>query len=65
MAVDASLVRPELFAKAALENASNGVNGDPTLSSAALGQLGVDATVAATVAAIRKAVATGDNRLKR
>ena len=34
---------------------SDGVRGDPRRSSAEVGQLGVDAIVAATVAAIRKA----------
>jgi creatinine amidohydrolase/Fe(II)-dependent formamide hydrolase-like protein len=34
---------------------ATGITGDPRQSSAALGQLGVDQIVAATVAAIRKA----------
>jgi creatinine amidohydrolase len=34
-----------------------GVNGDPSRASAALGQLGVDLIVAKTLAAIRQAVA--------
>ena len=57
MAIDPSLVRPELFAQAAAEGRSDGTNGDPRASSAALGQLGVDAVVQQSVAAIRKAVA--------
>ncbi len=56
MAIDASMVKPELFAQAAREGRSGGTNGDPRPSSAALGQLGVDAVVHQTVAAIRAAV---------
>ncbi|MEO8858419.1 MAG: creatininase family protein [Burkholderiaceae bacterium] len=56
MAIDPSLVRPELFAQAAAEGRSDGTNGDPRASSAALGQLGVDAVVQQSVSAIRKAV---------
>ncbi len=36
---------------------ANGVNGDPRAATAALGQLGIDAMVAASVSEIRKAVA--------
>ena len=56
MALEPSLVKPELFAAAAQEGRAGGVNGDPRPSSAALGQLGVDAIVQQTVAAIRNAV---------
>ena len=56
MAVDPSLVRPDLFAQAAAKGRSDGTNGDPRASSAALGQLGVDAVVPESVAGIRKAV---------
>ncbi len=57
MAIDPALVRPELFATAAREGRAAGAHGDPRPSSAALGQLGVDAVVQQTVAAIRSAVA--------
>ena len=57
MAIDPSMVKPELFAQAAREGRAGGTNGDPRPSSAALGQLGVDAIVQQTVAAIRSAVA--------
>ncbi len=56
MAVDASLVKPELFAQAAREGRSGGTEGDPRPSSALLGQLGVDAIVQQTAVAIRNAV---------
>ena len=58
MAVDPSLVRPDLFAQAAAKGRSDGTNGDPRASSAALGQLGVDVVVQQSVAAIRKAVSS-------
>ena len=51
MALDPSLVRADRLAP------GEGVNGDPTRASAALGQLGVDLIVANTVAAIRSAIA--------
>ena len=57
LAIDPTLVKPELFAQAAREGHAGGTNGDPRPSSAALGQLGVDAVVQQTVAAIRKAEA--------
>ena len=57
MAIDPSMVRPELFAQAAREGRAGGVNGDPRPSSAALGQIGVAAIIQQTVAAIRSAVA--------
>lgn len=56
MAIDPSLVKPGLFGQAAREGRTGGTNGDPRPSSAALGQLGVDAVVLQTVAAIRGAV---------
>jgi creatinine amidohydrolase len=57
MAIDPSMVKPELFAQAAREGRAGGVIGDPRPSSAALGQLGVDVIVQQSVAAIRAAVA--------
>ena len=56
MAIDPSMVKPELFAQAAREGHAGGTNGDPRPSSAALGQLGVDAVVHQTLIAIRAAV---------
>jgi len=53
MAVDPSMVRADRLASAAGEG--SGVAGDPGKSSAALGQIGVEQIVDATVAAIRKA----------
>lgn len=55
MAIDAELVRPKNIPRAAQEGKAVGVAGDPSASSAALGQLGVDLIVAKTVAAIRAA----------
>lgn len=55
MAVDAQLVRPKNLLRAAQEGKAAGVAGDPSASSAALGQLGVDLIVVKTVAAIRAA----------
>lgn len=57
MATDPSMVKPELFAQAAREGRLGGTNGDPRPSTAALGQLGVDAVIQQTVAAIRADVA--------
>jgi creatinine amidohydrolase len=57
MALDSALVRPEQLAAAAQGGAAAGVEGDPRLASAALGQLGVDLIVERTVAAIRQAMA--------
>ena len=54
-AVDPSLVRRDKLAAGATGGAAEGVTGDPRRSSAELGQLGVDAIVAATVEAIRRA----------
>ncbi len=56
MAIDPTLVRPELFAQAASAGRAGGTGGDPRPSSAALGQLGVEAVVQQTVAAIRNAL---------
>jgi len=55
LALDPSLVRSDRVAASAPDQA--GVHGDPRRSSAALGKAGVDAIVAQSVAAIRKAVA--------
>ena len=54
MAIDASLVKPERFADAARLGKSGGVAGDPRASTAANGQLGVDAVVKISVEAIKK-----------
>ncbi|HTZ34462.1 MAG TPA: creatininase family protein [Stellaceae bacterium] len=54
LAVDPRLVRMDRLKSTA---DANGVSGDPAQSSAALGQLAVDAIVAESVAAIRKAEA--------
>ena len=54
MAIDASLVKPERFAESAKLGKSAGVAGDPRPSSAANGQLGVDAIVKITVEAVKK-----------
>lgn len=50
MGTDPSLVRADLLGET---KPGDGVHGDPTYSSVALGQLGVDLVVARTVAAIR------------
>jgi creatinine amidohydrolase len=52
LAIDPSLVRGDRLAG---HGAADGTQGDPSASSAALGQLGVDLIVSQTVAAIRKA----------
>jgi creatinine amidohydrolase len=57
LALDPRLVRPEQFAAAAQAGSRAGVSGDPRRASAELGQMGVDAIVAASVTAIRQAVA--------
>ena len=54
LALEPSLVRPERFAQAAHEGKAGGTGGDPRASSAALGQLGVDAVVAQSVQKIRQ-----------
>jgi creatinine amidohydrolase/Fe(II)-dependent formamide hydrolase-like protein len=57
LAIDPALVRAERMRSADAVAKGNGVAGDPRRSSAELGQLGVDAIVARSVAAIREAVA--------
>lgn len=57
LAVDSRLVRTDRLRSGAKLGSADGVYGDPRRSSAELGQLGVDAIVARTVDAIRKAVA--------
>ena len=54
-AIDPALVRRDKLAAGAAGGAAEGVTGDPRRSSAELGQLGVDAIVAATVEAIKRA----------
>lgn len=56
MAIDPSGVRADLLATSALEGTRTGTAGDPRASTAALGQLGIDAVVAESVAAIKAAV---------
>ena len=56
MAVDPNGVRADLLAAAAREGVSTGTSGDPRAATAALGQLGVDAMVSESVAAIKAAV---------
>jgi creatinine amidohydrolase len=56
MAIAPSGVRADLFATSAREGTSTGTAGDPRAATAALGQLGVDAVVAESVAAIKAAV---------
>lgn len=55
MAIEPALVKPERFVQAAREGLSSGTQGDPRASTAANGQLGVDAVVKITVDAIKKA----------
>jgi creatinine amidohydrolase len=57
MAIDPALVRRDKLGSSATLGSAEGVVGDPRRSSAELGQLGVDAIVAATVDAIRHATA--------
>ena len=57
LAVDPGLVRTERLASGAKSGPAEGVYGDPRRSTAELGQLGVDAIVATTVDAIRRATA--------
>ncbi|MGA8033230.1 MAG: creatininase family protein [Casimicrobiaceae bacterium] len=57
LALDPKLVRMDVLRAGKDLDAAHGVYGDPRRSSAALGELGVDAIVAKTVAAIRQAVA--------
>jgi len=56
MAIDPRLVRADRLASAGAGGRADGVYGDPRRASAELGQVGVDAIVAETVAAIRRAV---------
>ena len=58
MAIDSTMVRPERFAEAARGGGRGGTLGDPRASSAANGQLGVDAVVKIASEAIKKAVAS-------
>ena len=58
MALDPSMIRNDQLAVAAHEGTATGTRGDPRASTAALGQIGVDAVVSQAVAAIRSAVAT-------
>jgi creatinine amidohydrolase/Fe(II)-dependent formamide hydrolase-like protein len=53
LATDPALVNPADYAAAAQGAPANGVVGDPQAATAALGRLGTDAVVNATVAAIR------------
>ena len=55
LALAPGMVRADRLATAPKPTASDGVTGDPRRANAAVGQLGVDAIVAATVTAIRKA----------
>ncbi len=57
MAVDPRLVRIERLQSGEAAGRADGVYGDPRRSSAELGKLGVDAIVAASVSAIRRATA--------
>ena len=57
LAIDPALVRTEKLATGAKPGPADGVRGDPRRATAELGQLGVDAIVAATVDAIRRATA--------
>lgn len=57
LALDPSLVRADRLVSGAGLDRAHGVYGDPRRASAELGQLGIDAVVTQTVAAIRKAVA--------
>jgi creatinine amidohydrolase len=56
MAVDPSMVKPEKFAEAAKTGRAGGTLGDPRAATAALGQIGLDATVKMSVLAIQKAM---------
>lgn len=55
IAVAPQMVKPALLATAAAQGKAGGAGGDPRMATAALGQLGVDAIVSQTVAAIRTA----------
>lgn len=56
MATAPGMVKADQFAEAAKTGKAGGTNGDPRAASAELGQLGVDAIVSQTTAAIRRAV---------
>jgi creatinine amidohydrolase len=56
LAIDPSTVKPEKFAESANLGRPGGTLGDPRPASAALGQLGLDATVKMSVLAIQKAI---------
>ena len=56
MAVDPTMVRPSLFAKGAMGGPAQGVYGDPTRSSVALGQAGLQLIIDQSVQAIQSAV---------
>lgn len=56
LATDATLVRADQLTSAAQGAPANGVVGDPRPATAALGRLGTEPIVTATVAAIRRAV---------
>jgi len=53
MAVDAALVRPEAFERAAAGGVGVGVHGDPRRANAELGRVGLDLVVETSVARIR------------
>jgi creatinine amidohydrolase len=57
LAIDPGLVRRDKLESAGRGASSNGVAGDPRRATAELGQAGVDAIVATTVDAIRRATA--------
>jgi creatinine amidohydrolase len=57
MALAPGMVRADVLAQGGKPAAANGVYGDPRRANAQAGQLGVDAIITATVAAIRKATA--------
>jgi creatinine amidohydrolase len=57
LALAPGMVRPDRLASPATPAGSDGVYGDPRRANAEMGQLGVDAIVTATVAAIKKATA--------
>ncbi|NML85517.1 creatininase family protein [Polaromonas sp.] len=56
MAIDKSLVRPDLLAEGAKTGPADGVYGDPRRSSAELGQIGVQIIVEKSVQAIQEAI---------
>ena len=58
MAIEPTMVRPDRFADAARGGWASGTLGDPRASSAANGQLGVDAVVKISLDAVKKAVAS-------